>query len=317
MFYVVAIETKLDMANEIHSTWGDTFVRDELESASPDGMSVWYLGGNSFVIRTPDTTVYIDPFFGDGDPPSFWRAIPVPMNPTDATVCEGVLVTHEHLDHMHPPSYGPLVNDLDADIFAPSSAYEDPHYQDDLQVPDANKSVVEQGSQFTIGDLTIYARASNDPDSSGSVSYVIEHESGTFFNAGDSRYTDAFHAVGDEFDIDLGSLVFGSHCRIYWSDWWVDDDESPETRYTEMYMSENDVIRSANALKLDRLVPVHYDLWKGAQADPKGLHDHAASFAYPQSIDIARVGDQIDIHQPGIQPLGILEEKEPREVQNQ
>jgi len=298
------------METEIHPTWGEYFVRDEVEAAEPDELTVWYLGGNGFVVRSPETTLYIDPFFGDGDPPSFWRMIPVPLDPADVTRCDAVLVTHEHLDHMHPPSYGPLVNDLGAPIYAPESAYERPHWDGDMRVPADRKNVVEPGDTLRFGDVTVHARESNDPDSHGSISYAVEHATGTFFSGGDSRYTDTFHDIGDEFDIDLGSLVFGSFSRIYWSDWWTDDDEQPETRVTQMYMTENDVIKSANALGLDRLLPVHYDLWKGAEGDPKALHDHAASFPYPSVVEVGRVGDRFDIGCPGRRPFGVLDEND-------
>lgn len=103
----------------VHSTWGDWFVAEEIKASTLEGVSLWYLGCNGFVLRTAETTVYLDPYFGEGDPPNTIQTIPVPMDPADATECDAVLVTHEHVDHVHPPSYGPLVEGLGADIYAP------------------------------------------------------------------------------------------------------------------------------------------------------------------------------------------------------
>lgn len=288
----------------IHSTWGKTFLREEIEATEPDGLSVWYLGCNGFVVRTPETTLYVDPFFGDGDPPSFYRMLPVPLHPADVSDCDGVLVTHEHLDHFNPPSYGPILENTGARLYAPSSCFEDPQIDwDDFQAPDDQRTVVEPGMEFEVGDLSVHVRAGNDPDSVGEVTYVFEHETGTYFNAGDSRFADAFSDIGEEFDIDVGSLVFGTHANIFWSEDWVGEDEEPETRPTQMYMEENDVVAAANALQLDRLVPCHFDMWKGGRGDPKVLHEHAASFEYPRSIDIVEIGDRFDADRAGVVPL--------------
>ncbi len=40
--------------------------------------------------------------------------------------------------------------------------------------------------------------------------YVIEHDAGTFFHAGDSRPAEAFSDVGEQFDIDVGALTNGT-----------------------------------------------------------------------------------------------------------
>lgn len=288
----------------IHSTWGDAFLEQEIEATEPDGLSVWYLGCNGFVLRSPEATVYIDPFFGDGDPPSFYRMIPVPLHPASIRACDGVLVTHEHLDHFHPPSYGPIVEDTDIPLVAPDSCFSDPQIDwDDFRVPVDQRRIVEPGDHVRIGDLDVHVRGGNDPDSVGEVTYVVEHDSGTFFNAGDSRMAGEFAEIGAEFDIDVGTLVFGTHANIYWSEDWVEPGESPEARRTQMYMEENDVIEAANALQLDRLVPCHFDMWKGGRGDPKVLHEHAASFEYPRTIDVVEVGDRFDVDRPGIVPL--------------
>lgn len=277
----------------VHSNWSDWFVREEIEATDPDGLTAWYLGCNGFVLRTAETTVYIDPYFGDGDPPNIVRMIPVPLDPADATECDAVLATHEHIDHMHPPSYDPLVNDLSADIYGTEACYEEPHYDGDIRVPTDQKHVIEVGDSFEVGDLTIHPRPGNDPDAIEEVTYIVEHESGTFFHGGDTRPApEAFLDIADQFDIDLGALAFGSVGMIY-------DPEIDETERTRWYMDENQIIEAANQLELERLLPTHYDMWRGVGADPTALSHHATSYEYPWVIEQPVVGDRFSVNHPG------------------
>ncbi len=284
----------------IHSTWGDWFVREEIEAAEPDGLSLWYLGCNGFVLRTPETTLYVDPYFGPGDPPFVFRMIPIPMDPADATTCDAVLVTHEHIDHMHHPSFAPLVDECGADVYASHVSFDDPDYQSDYDVPGDHATVVEPGDQYEFDDLTVHVREANDPDAAGDVAYVFEHDAGTYVNTGDSRPADAFDEIGQEFDVDLASVTFGTVGRIY-------DPETGTSRPTRWYNDENQVVEIANALQADRLLPCHYDMWKAVGADPKLLHEHAASFRYPRTIDVVEIGDRVRIDEPGIVPMRALD----------
>jgi L-ascorbate 6-phosphate lactonase len=278
----------------VHSTWGDWLVTEEIEAADPEGLAVWYLGCNGVVVRSPEATVYIDPYFGDGDPPRIVRMIPVPIDPADATMCDAVLCTHEHIDHVHPPSYGPLVEDLGADLYGTSACYASPDYDGDLRAPEDQRNVIEPGDTFEVGDLTIHARAANDPDAIGEVAYVIEHASGTFFHGGDSRpASEAFPRIAEDFDIDLGVLALGSVGDIV----YPDDGTVEPTRW---YMDENQVIEAAQQLELDRLVPTHWDMWRGVGADPSALVEHAASFEFPRVIESVRIGDRVDVGQAGV-----------------
>jgi L-ascorbate 6-phosphate lactonase len=278
----------------VHSTWGDWLVR-EIESTEPDGMSVWYLGCNAFVVRTPGVTVYVDPYFGDGDPPNLIRMIPVPVDPADATLADAVLVSHEHIDHMHPPSYRGLL-EAGATVHAPSAAWESPDYGGDLLAEGDARAVVTEGDELAVGDLTVHVRGANDPDAIEPVSYVFEHDGTTFFHPGDSRPApEAFPAIADEFDLDCGALAFGSVGNVYFP-------EDDETRVTRWYMDENQVVEAAGQLELDRLLPSHWDMWRGVGADPKALHEHAHTFEYPRTIDVVKIGDRVDVGERGVAP---------------
>jgi L-ascorbate 6-phosphate lactonase len=277
----------------VHSTWGSWFVQDEIEASDVDGLSVWYLGCNGFVCRTPTTTLYIDPYFAEGNPPRIVRMIPVPMDPAEATQCDGVLVTHEHIDHMHPPSVEPLVTDLGATVYAPQASYERADYEGDVRLPESERETVAVGDEFEVGDLTVSVHGANDPDAIEPVTYVVQYEDETFFHAGDSRPSDTFAALGEQYDIDLGVLAFGSIGNIY-------DAETDRGERTRWYMDENQVIEAANDLQLQRLFPSHWDMWRGVGADPKVLHEHAASFEYPRTVEVGNIGDRIDVGSPGI-----------------
>lgn len=282
----------------VHSTWGEWFVRDNVEAADPDSVAIWYLGGNGFVVRTAQTTVYLDPYFGDGSPPRIVRMIPVPMDAADATHCDAVFVTHEHIDHMHPPSYGPLVEGLGATLYAPRAAYEEPAYDGTLRAPPERRRVVERGDRYEVGDLTIHVRGARDPDAIEPVSYIIEHDDGTFFHPGDSRPAPEFATIGEHFDIDVGAVPYGTVGNIYHT-----EADPPDVYPTDWYNNGNQVVEIASDLRLGRLLPTHWDLWNGVGADPTALAAYADSFEYPLTIEHVSIGDRLTIDRPGVVPM--------------
>lgn len=186
----------------------------------------------------------------------------------------------------------PAVADLDPSSSAVAS-YEHPDYEDDLWVEEGQREVIAAGDTFHVGDFTIHVCRANDTDAIEPVSYVIQHDSGTFFHGGDSKPAEAFEDLGNEFDIDLGVLAFGTVGNVLYP-------EDGETRRTKWYMDENEVIEAANALELDRLIPSHYDMWRGVSADPKVLHEHANSHEYPRILEVVQIGDRVDLDSAGI-----------------
>jgi len=274
----------------VESDWEDWLPR-AVESASPDGLAIWYLGCNGFVLKSSGgTTVFIDPYLGTGDPPRTVRMIPVPFNPEDITECDAIFGTHEHVDHVHGPSQAPILAGTGADYYTTDSGHtviDDEGWMEHWSVVDDQLHEVVEGDTVEVGDLTVHVEPANDPDAEHPVSYVFEHESGTFFHGGDARPGE-FESVGDRYDIDAAALAFGAVGMI-------DDKETGEPVRTKWYNDENMIVEAANELQLDTLLPTHWDMWKGMTTEPTVLHNHANSFEYPEALSVVEIGDRYDL----------------------
>jgi L-ascorbate 6-phosphate lactonase len=273
------------------SDWGDWLPR-AVERAEPPGVAVWYLGCNGFALKGREgTTLWIDPYLGTGYPPRTVRMIPVPFDPEDVAAADAVLATHEHTDHVHGPTQAPILASTGATFFAPDDSVavaREEGWTDDYGVVSDQFETVAEGDSFEVGEFTVTVAGAHDPDATHPVSYVIDHAAGTFFHGGDTKPGDVLAEVGRTHDIDLGALAFGSVGTI-------PDRETGEPTRTKWYSDENEVIAAAESLRLDRLVPTHWDMWKGLTADPTALHRHAASFDFPRGLEIVEIGDRIDL----------------------
>ncbi|MFB6125309.1 MAG: MBL fold metallo-hydrolase [Halanaeroarchaeum sp.] len=276
----------------IHSDWGDWLPR-AVADADPEGVAIWYLGCNGFVVKgSAGTTIFVDPYLGTGDPPRTVRMIPVPFDPTDVDAADAILATHEHTDHVHGPSQAPILEGTDATFFGPDAsvavAEDEEAWPEHYDVDADRLRTVAEGESFDVGEFVVHVEPAHDPDADHPVSYAIEHEAGIFFHGGDTKPAAEFAAVGERYDIDLAALAFGTVGMI-------PDKETREPQRTRWYNDENQIVEAASDLRADALVPTHWDMWKRMTADPKALHHHAKSFAYPRRLSLVEIGDRLDL----------------------
>ncbi|WP_459809536.1 MBL fold metallo-hydrolase [Halopiger thermotolerans] len=275
----------------IQSDWGDWFIQ-RIEDANPDGVAVWYLGCNGFVLKDGEgTTIYIDPYLGLGNPPRTVRMIPVPFTPGDVETADAVLATHEHTDHVDGPSQAPILENTGATFYGADDSLavaREENWTDEWDVADDQFVEVAEGDTVEIGAFTVHVEEAYDPDATHPVSYVIEHDAGTFFHGGDTKPSDEFARIGEEYDIDLGALAFGTVGMI-------PDKETLEPKRTRWYNDENQIIEAAEDLALERLLPSHWDMWRGLTSDPKVLHHHVKSFDHPRELELVEIGDRVEL----------------------
>jgi len=277
----------------VHSDWGDWLVR-AVEAADPERLAVWYLGCNGFVLKAGDgTTLFVDPYCGTGDPPRTVRMVPVPFDPADVSEVDAVFATHEHTDHVHGPTQAPLVA-AGGEFYAPDDSLavvEEERWREAYGLRDAFHEVSE-GDSVTVGEVTVHVEPANDPDATHPVAYVVEYDGATFCHAGDARPGEGFAAVGEAYDIDLGAVAFGSVGML-------PDKETGELTRTRWYNDENQIVEVAGQLRLERLLPTHWDMWKGMTADPAALIEHVRGFEHPAELVLAETGDRVDVERGG------------------
>ncbi|MFC7070291.1 MBL fold metallo-hydrolase [Halobaculum lipolyticum] len=276
---------------QITSDWGDWLPRT-IEAAEPDGVALWYLGCNGFVLKGSDeTSVWIDPYVGLGDPPRTVRMIPVPFDPHDVYDADAVLATHEHTDHTHGPSQAPILANTGAPFYAADDSLavtDDEGWTEHWDVEADQLHEIEEGDSFSVGGFDIDVVRVNDADATHPVGYVIQYGDTTVFHGGDTKPHDGFAEVGERYDVDLAVVAFGSVGR-------VPDKETREPQRTRWYSDENQAVEIAEALRADRMLPSHWDMWKGLTADPTALHEHARGFDYPERLEIVEIGDRVDV----------------------
>lgn len=275
----------------VHSDWGD-WLPNTIKCTTPEKVTIWYLGCNGFILKDNDgSVIYIDPYVGTGNPPQTIRMIPVPFDPKDMTTGDGIFVTHEHVDHVDEETQAPILEQTGAKLYAPletTEKIEQQGWQQTWSISERQISSVEPDDQIEVGKFQVHVKKAHDPDAIQPVTYVIEHGDMTIFHGGDTKPDKQFDQIGRQFNIDIGILAYGTVGKFT-------PDKSETSKRTKWYNNEDQIIELSNRLKIDSLIPSHWDMWRGFRSDPKILYHHAKDFDYPADVEIMEIGDSLHI----------------------
>jgi L-ascorbate 6-phosphate lactonase len=251
--------------------WPRSFLEELEETAHAPYPVLWALGGPSFLYRTAETAIWIDPYFG-GTPtdavPGAYRATAIPVDPERIRLADAVISTHDHIDHCHEGTVMPIVRNTQAFCVAPKSSA---RLMRTWGVPDDRLREVAAGEVVRVGDVDVAVYASYDPNEPDAATYVLESSGVTLFVSGDTWRGPALAEIGASRGLDFALLAFGRT--------W--------------YMTEEELIEAATDLAPSTLLPFHWEFWRNHTGDVVRLLDAYHQYSPPFALKLLLVGDSL------------------------
>jgi L-ascorbate 6-phosphate lactonase len=222
------------------------------------GIILWWLGGASWVLRTPSIILYIDLFTG---PAPTETLTPLTKNykdlidPNNVSIADAVLSTHVHIDHCHKESLLPIYRNTSAIFIGGPSSVK--HFRNWNFAE--NRIVELEPYQFhKVVDATITALPNRDCVDTGAVSYLIDTSEVSLFDGGDTLYFEGLRDIGKKWHIDIALLNFFKN--------------PPEIDMT-LSMTPKEVASAALDLNAKFLIPKHWNIWTELEDDPQKISD--------------------------------------------
>ena len=276
--------------------WG-TWLNEEIEEevVEKGTFAMWWLGCTGIWIKTEgNTNIMIDFWCGTGKrtkknrlmkkqhqmqrmvgglklQPNLRTSVFV-LDPFAIKELDAVLATHDHADHIDPNVAAAVLKNCD-----PSVPFIGPQACVDLWiswgVPAERCKVVKPGDTVKIKDIELVVLESFDrtelvtapegvvlkdkmPQDMDklAVNYLVKTPGGNLYHSGDSHYSNYYAKHGNENKVDVALGSYG---------------ENPVGMQDKM--TSVDILRMAEALRTDVVIPIHYDVWTNFKADPKEI----------------------------------------------
>ena len=289
--------TEASWISKTFPEWGN-WLNESIDRSqvAQNHMMLWWLGNMGIWLKDADqTNLAIDLWAGTGkqthDVPGNtarhqWqrmlgaqktqpnlRRTPQVFNPFAMTSLDALLVTHYHHDHLDRNVAAAIINNprITTPLIGPQAVV---NQWLAWGVPKSRVTVVHPGDEFKVNGIQIKVLPSYDrtilitdpvgmkipddrqiPDiNERAVAYLITTSAGTIYHAGESHYSVNFADIGRQYSIDLALLAFA---------------ENPIG--VQDKMTSVDILRAAEALQTNTVIPLHWDVWTNTLGDPNEI----------------------------------------------
>ncbi len=272
--------------------WG-TWLNEEIEQTQvePGSFAMWWLGCVGIWLKTEgNANLCFDLWVKSGKrtqsnplmtkqhqhqrmigveklQPNLRNAI-CPLDPFAIKELDVLFATHDHGDHIDPHVAAAVIQNCDASV-----QFVGPQTCVDLWiswgVPEERCVVVKPGDSLTVKDTEIVVLESFDRTElvtapagtvlkdnpvqdmdKKAVNYLVKTPGGNLYHSGDSHYSNYYAKHGNDHEIHVALGSFG---------------ENPRGMTDKM--TSVDILRMAECLNTEVVIPVHHDIWTNFQAD--------------------------------------------------
>lgn len=272
---------------------------DDIGKSCDGRVRLWRLGQAGFAIKADDTLVLIDLYLSDhcnfalAPPFDHRRQTRAPLNPAEIVDADAILCTHDHLDHLDPPTIRALGDSSRrARLLLPTSAR---GIAESLWWSRERIVDMEPGRRVGIGAFSVTAvpaaheQLDRQPDGCYPyLGYILQANGFTIYHGGDTVGNPIVTETVAHHRPDLCLLPVNGRSTA-----------RKETGFAGTLHAEEAVAMTA-AVGSSHLVPMHYDMFP-QNTDP----DWRERLVVPSgtvSVHVLEVGERMDLVE-GLSPL--------------
>lgn len=288
--------TKDKWLKDTFPEWGNWLIEEiENKQVEKNSFAMWWLGCTGIWLKTHEgTNIVMDMWNGTGKrthgngkmrkghqmqriggvnqlQPNL-RNVPFVIDPFEIKNIDALVVSHIHSDHLDIVTAANVAKNCpDAKFIGPKEVV---NTWIEWGVPEERTIIVRPNDSVVVGDVKVVALESfdrtalvtiddEDEKLAGkmpidmddiAVNILFETSGGNLYHGADSHYSVMFAKHGKEHKIDVSLINYG---------------ENPPGIQDKM--TSVDVLRMAEALQTNVVIPVHHDIWTNFMADPEEI----------------------------------------------